>query len=374
MTATRPQENAGKEAGKEEGLPLLLPADPSIPAHLEKLVETAKDYARGAKSAATLRAYASDWRHYEAWCRRKDLDPLPPSAQVVGLYLAACAAQEPLPGRKPGSVRTIERRLSAIAWYCAQNGQPLDRADRHIREVMQGIRRKHGRPLDEKEAVLGADIIRMIETLGRDLRGLRDRAILLIGFAGGLRRSEIVGLDCGPHQTKDGSGWIEILRHGRVVTKGNDETVEFGEQGMIVHVRGKTGWREVEIGPGSSNHTCPIVALQTWLNLARIAHGPLFRRVTKNGKQPNVDRLNDKHIVRLVKRAALAAGVRGDLSEAERKRKFAGHSLRAGLATSANAGEYEVQQQLGHASVTMTRRYQRKRERFRVNLTKAAGL
>jgi integrase len=143
---------------------------------------------------------------------------------------------------------------------------------------------------------------------------------------------------------------------------------------MIVRVRGKTGWREVEIGPGSSDHTCPIVALQTWLNLARIAHGPLFRRVTKNGKQVGLARLNDKHIVRLVKRTALAAGVRGDLSEADRKRKFAGHSLRAGLATSANAGEYQVQRQLGHASVTMTRRYQRKREQFLLNLTKAAGL
>jgi integrase len=374
MTAARPQEKAGKEARDEQDPPLPLPGEASIPAHLEKLVETAKDYARGAKSPATLRAYASDWRHYEAWCRRKELDALPPSGQVVGVYLAACAAEEPRLGRKPGSVRTIERRLSAIAWYCAQKEQPLDRADRHIREVMQGIRRKHGRPPDEKEAVLGDDIIRMIETLGRDLRGLRDRAILLLGFAGGFRRSEIVGLDCGPDQTKDGSGWIEILRHGRVVTKENGETVEISGHGMIVHVRGKTGWREVEIGPGSSEHTCPIVALQTWLNLARIAHGPLFRRVTKNGKQAGVDRLNDKHIVRLVKRTALAAGVREDLSEGDRKRKFAGHSLRAGLATSAKAGEYQVQQQLGHASVTMTRRYQRKRERFRLNLTKAAGL
>jgi integrase len=132
------------------------------------------------------------------------------SASCLGPF-AACAAQEPLPGRKRGSVPTIDRRLAAIAWYCAQKGQPCDRADRHIREVMQGIRREHGRPPEEKEAVLGDDVIRMAETLHRDLRGLRDRAILLIGFAGGLRRSEIVGLDCGPDQTEDGSGWIESL-------------------------------------------------------------------------------------------------------------------------------------------------------------------
>src|ERR1700722_20782813 len=115
-----------------------VPVDPGLPAHLE-------GYARGAKAKATQRAYAADWRHYTAWCERKDLAPLPPDPQVVGLYLAACAAAPALPGKKPGSVRTIERRLSAIAWNCAQRGQPLDRADRHIAEVMKGIPRQHGR-------------------------------------------------------------------------------------------------------------------------------------------------------------------------------------------------------------------------------------
>jgi integrase len=323
-----------------------------VPAHLEKLVETAKDYARGAKAAA-----AADWRHYTAWCRRKDLEPLPPDPQVVGLYLAASASEPPAPGQKPNGVRTIERRLSAIAWTCAQNGQPLDRADRHITEVMSGIRRRHGRPPDQKEAVFAEDLKRMVATLAHDLRGLRDRAILLIGFAGGLRRSEITGLDCGPEQTKDGAGWIEFL-----------------DQGLLIRVRGKTGWREVEIGRGSSDTTCPVVALQTWLKLGRIAHGPLFRRIAGGGKEAGADRLTDKHVARLVKRTALAAGVRGDLSEAERRGKFSGHSLRAGLATAAQVDERYVQRQLGHASAEMTRRYQRQRDRFRVNLTKAAGL
>jgi integrase len=254
-------------------------------------------------------------------------------------------------------VRTIERRLSAIAWNCAQRGQPLDRADRHIAEVMSGIRRRHGRPPDQKEAVFAEDLMRMVATLDHGLRGLRDRAILLIGFAGGLRRSEITGLDCGPDQTEEGAGWIEFL-----------------DQGVLIRVRGKTGWREVEIGRGSSDLTCPVVALQTWLKLGRIAHGPLFRRIARGGKQAGPDRLTDKHVARLVKRTALAAGVRGDLSEAERRQKFSGHSLRAGLATSANVDERYVQKHLGHASAEMTRRYQRQRDRFRVNLTKAAGL
>jgi integrase len=341
---------------QSQALPAAPRQDAGVPVHLERLAETARDYARGAKAAATQRAYAADWRHYAAWCRRKDLEPLPPDPQVVGLYLAASASQTPAAGQKPSSVRTIERRLSAIAWNCAQHGQPLDRADRHIAEVMSGIRRRHGRPPDQKEAVFADDLLRMIATLDHGLRGLRDRAILLIGFAGGLRRSEITGLDCGPEQTEEGAGWIEFL-----------------DQGVLIRVRGKTGWREVEIGRGSSELTCPVVALETWLKLGRIAHGPLFRRIARGGKA-GADRLTDRHVARLVKRTALAAGVRGDLSEAERRQKFSGHSLRAGLATAAQADERYVQRQLGHASAEMTRRYQRQRDRFRVNLTKAAGL
>ncbi|MBP2449790.1 integrase [Rhizobium leguminosarum] len=137
---------------------------------------------------------------------------------------------------------------------------------------------------------------------------------------------------------------------------------------------GKTGWREVEIGRGSSDATCPVIALQTWLKLAKIAHGPLFRRVTGEGKDVGPDRLTDKQVARLVKTAALAAGVRGDLSEAERAEKFSGHSLPAGLASSAEVDERYVQKQLRHASKEMTRKYQRRRDRFRVNLTKASGL
>ena len=159
----------------------------------------------------------------------------------------------------------------------------------------------------------------MLATFDRGtLRGLRDRAMLLLGFAGGLRRSEIVGLDVGRDQTEDGRGWIEVL-----------------DKGMLVTLRGKTGWREVEVGRGSSDATCPVVALETWLKFARLAHGPLFRRVTGQGKAVGADRLNDQEVARLVKRTALAAGVRGDLPEAQRRMMFAGHSLRAGLASSA---------------------------------------
>ena len=158
--------------------------------------------------------------------------------------------------------------------------------------------------------------------------------MLLLGFAGGLRRSEIVGLDVARDLTDDSRRWIEF----------------FPDKGVLVTLRGKTGWREVEIGRGSSDATCPVVALQTWLKFARIAHGPLFRRVTGEGKMVGADRLNVQEVARFVKRAALAAGVRGDLSEGERAQKFSGHSLRAGLASSAEVDERYVQKQLGHSS------------------------
>ncbi len=331
---------------------------PALPAHLEKLADRAREYIEAASSANTRRAYASDWKHFAAWCRRQNVSTLPPDPQIVGLYITAQASGAASVGGKPSAVSTIERRLSSLSWHYAQQGLPLDRTDRHIATVLAGIRNAHARPPLQKEAVLRDDIVAMLETLDRGtLRGLRDRAILLIGFAGGLRRSEIVALDAGRDQTEDGRGWVEIQ-----------------DKGMLVTLRGKTGWREVEIGRGSSDATCPVVALATWLKLARIGHGPLFRRVTGQGKNVGPDRLTDQQVARLVKRTALAAGVRGDLTEGDRAMKFSGHSLRAGLASSAEVDERYVQKQLGHASAEMTRRYQRRRDRFRVNLTKAAGL
>ncbi|MER8957103.1 site-specific integrase [Mesorhizobium sp. M0833] len=339
--------------------PLPAIANPSLPAHLEALAGRARDYIEAASSANTRRAYAADWKHFSSWCRRQGIEMFPPDPQVVGLYIAACASGTATGDKKPNTVSTIERRLSSLSWNCAQRGQPLDRKDRHIATVMAGVRNTHASPPRQKEAILPEDLIAMLETLDRGtLRGLRDRAMLLLGFAGGLRRSEIVGLDVGRDQTEDGRGWVEI----------------FADKGLLVTLRGKTGWREVEIGRGSSDATCPVVALQTWLKLARIGHGPLFRRVIGQGRAVGADRLNDQEVARLVTRTALAAGVRGDLSEGERGQKFAGHSLRAGLASSAEVDERYVQKQLGHASAEMTRKYQRRRDRFRVNLTKASGL
>lgn len=346
---------AGVPAGRPSPL---AKANAGVPAHLQDLTDRARGYVEAASSANTRRAYASDWKHFTAWCRRQNLSPLPPDPQLVGLYITACASGTAEHGMKPNTVSTIERRLAAIGWSFSQRGMPLDRKDRAIATVMAGIRNRHAAPPRQKEALLPEDLIAMLEILDRGtLRGLRDRAMLLVGFAGGLRRSEIVGLDLGRDQTEDGHGWTEIF-----------------EKGMLVTLRGKTGWREVEIGRGSADTTCPVAAVETWIKFAKLAKGPLFRRVTGQGKNVGPDRLNDQEVARLVKKAALAAGIRGDLPEIERGLKFAGHSLRAGLASSAEVDERYVQKQLGHASAEMTRRYQRRRDRFRVNLTKAAGL
>ena len=358
--SARSLDTAEPVAVADDALPL--PASPALPDHLQGLAAQARGYVAAASSANTRKAYASDWKHFAAWCRRQGLSVLPPDPQVVGLYITACASgsgdDTPAPG-KAMRVATIERRLSSLCWtYAQRGGERLDRKDRHIATVMAGIRNRHAAPPRQKAAILPDDLIAMLETLDRGaLRGIRDRAMLLLGFAGGLRRSEITGLDLGRDQSEDGRGWVEIF-----------------DKGALLTLRGKTGWREVEIGRGSCDATCPVVALEAWIRFARLARGPLFRRVTGKGKDVGPERLNDQEVARLVKRAALAAGVRSDLPQAERGALFAGHSLRAGLASAAEVDERHVQKQLGHASAEMTRRYQRRRDRFRVNLTKAAGL
>lgn len=322
---------------------------------LDRLVDSARDYAKASTAENTNKAYTVDWKHFARWCRLKGVEPLPPSPEMIGLYLADLAAPT---GKAPAlSVSTIDRRLSGLAWNYAQRGFILDRKNRHIATVLAGIKRKHARPPVQKEAILRDDILAMVATLPFDLRGLRDRAILFLGYAGGLRRSEIVSLDVHKDDTPDSGGWIEIL-----------------EEGVLLTLNAKTGWRDVEIGRGSSDQTCPVHALDQWLHFAKIDFGPVFVRTSRDGTKALAARLSDKHVARLIKQTVLDAGIRSDLPEKERLALFSGHSLRAGLASSAEVDERYVQKQLGHASAEMTRRYQRRRDRFRVNLTKAAGL
>ena len=156
---------------------------------------------------------------------------------------------------------------------------PPLRASPTFARYSAGICRQHARPPVQKEAVLGEDILAMMATLSYDMRGMRDRAILLIGYAGGLRQCEIVSLAHGRDDTPDSGGWIEVEA-----------------EGAILRLLRKTGWREVEIGRGSSDQTCPIPALEQWLHFAKIDFGPLFRRTSRDNKRVLPDRLSDKHV------------------------------------------------------------------------------
>ncbi len=357
--SSAPEDTTGEhefdERASGETAPIALPTHLAGSGNLDQLVETARDYARAATAENTNKAYAADWAHFARWCRLKGAKPLPPSPEMIGLYLVDLAAPS---SKAPAlSVSTIERRLSGLAWNFTQRGYALDRKNRHIATVLAGIKRKHARPPVQKEAILAEDILVIVATLPFDLRGLRDRAILLLGYAGGLRRSEIVSLDVQKDDTPDSGGWIEI-----------------SDQGVVLTLNAKTGWREVEIGRGSSDQTCPVHALEEWLHFAKIDFGPVFVRTSRDGKRALDARLSDKHVARLIKQTVLEAGIRADLPEADRLALFSGHSLRAGLASSAEVDERYVQKHLGHASAEMTRRYQRRRDRFRMNLTKAAGL
>ena len=211
----------------------------ALPSHVvgsgvfDQLVEKAREYAEASTAENTKKAYAADWKHFVRWCRMRGTDPLPPSPKVIGLYLTDLVTHSN--GAPTLSVSTIDRRLSGLAWNYAQRGFALDRKDRHIATVLAGIKRKHARPPLQKEAILPEDILAMIATLRFDLRGLRDRAILLLGYAGGLRRSEIVSLDINKDDTPDSLGWVEIF-----------------DDGIVLTLNAKTGWREVEIGRGAT--------------------------------------------------------------------------------------------------------------------------
>ena len=364
--STSAPSNATDEAQQDERdrssqAAIALPAHVAGSGTLDRLVDQARDYASKATAENTNKAYKADWAHFASWCRRKGTDPLIPSPAVVGLYITDCA--KPQNGSPALSVATIERRMSGLSSHFRQRGLSLDLRDRHIATVWAGIKNTQGTPPVQKEAVLAEDVIAMIAILSFNLRDMCDRAILLLGYAGGLRRTEIGGLDMGKDQTDDGRGWLQILKGG-----------------AVLHIKGKTGWREVEIGRGSSEQTCPVHVLEQWLHYARIDFGPVFWRVFRDNFGVGTERLSDKHVVRLIKRLVVDAGVGLDrpalaqLSDEDRAKCFAGHSLRAGLASSAEADERYVQKQFGHASAEMTRRYQRRRDRFRVNLTKAAGL
>ena len=303
--------------------------------------DQARAYADRSRAASTLRAYAADWRDFSAWCAGHRLPVLPAAPETVALYLAARAAT----GRY--TVATLQRRLSAIAQAHKEAGADSPTRLPPVPRVWAGIRRAHGAAPVAKAPLLTADVRAMVEHLPDGLLGLRDRALLLVGFAGGFRRSELVAF--------------------------NMEDAAFTRDGLVLTLRrAKTGQegqgRPVGIPYGGRPLTCPVRALEDWLRAAAIADGPLFRAVDRHGNVASRG-LCDRTVARVVQRAAAAAG----LDPA----RYAGHSLRAGLATAAaqaGVSERAILAQTGHRAFTMVRRSIREGSLFRDNAAAAVGL
>jgi site-specific recombinase XerD len=315
------------------------PVEPDGSPALVDLEEQATDYARNSRSANTLKAYRSDWRAFAGWCKQHGLVPLPADPTTVAMYLTGEATRL--------KTSTLRRRLSSIAVAHAVAGEATPTDDVRVKATWAGIRRAHGTAEKGKVPILTDDIRAMVGALPDSLVGCRDAALLLMGFAGGFRRSELVGLDV--------------------------EDVSDTSDGLIVTIRkSKTDQeaqgRQVGIPYGSNPLTCPVRAYRAWLAASRITTGPLFRPVNRHGHLGS-SRLSDRAVALAVKRAAVALGHDGS--------ELAGHSLRSGMATSAalaGATETEIMRHTGHRSIAVLQRYIRAGTLFHGNAAARLGL
>ena len=260
-------------------------------------------------SVNTATAYAQDWAHFLRWCRMQGADPLPPSPRLLGQYIANLGAQPPAGSGL--ALVSIKRRLSGLGWAYAKRGHVLDRNDSQISTAIATLHGETAPAARQKRGISQTERQAMIATLPNDLRGLRDRAILLIGMAAPLRRSELTGL------------WLS----DKNATGRN--CIERADEGLTLHLHRKTGLLELQIARIPTATTCPVEALEQWLHYARIKSGPIFVAVSRDGRRAMSTPLNDKHIPRLIKHTILASGIRNDLTDAERNLLYAGLSLRA---------------------------------------------
>jgi integrase len=291
---------------------------------------------------ATRRAFQSDWCQFTAWCKRHGHVSLPAAPETVALYLADHAGLY--------KVSTLQRRLWAVsqAHKAARLASPT--ADPSVRRVFAGVRREQGTAQGAKAPILTDDLREMVAALPATARGQRDRLMLLLGFAGAFRRSELVALNLAD---------VRITAQGLVVTVRKSKTDQEGKG------------RRVGIPPGKEEATCPVAALQAWQETLRavgVKSGALFRYVDRHGNITQT-RSSGYCVARVVKRAVLATGRDPAL--------YAGHSLRAGLATAAaigGASDRAIMRATGHKSRKMLDRYIRDAELFRDSAATSAGL
>lgn len=289
---------------------------------------------------STRKAYAKHWAAFTAWCTEQGLCALPAAPQTVALYLAARADQ----GLK---VTTIELTLTTISQAHLVGGYPSPRSDRLVRETWKGIRRRVGIAKSKKDPLSAPDLRRMVDAMPSGLIGLRDRALILLGFAGGFRRSELVALNCAD---------LTFVPEGLEAVVRRSKTDQEGEGLMKV------------IAYGSDPATCPVRSLQDWLELAGIGEGPVFRPISRH-EHISDQRLTDFAVAVIIKRVAKKAGLPTP--------QLSGHSLRAGFVIEAkkNGADYPaIMDQTGHTKLETVHGYNRRKKKWQRPASAKLGL
>jgi len=296
--------------------------------------ETARAFAQSrryqtkADAANTLRAYAHDWTAFREWCAARSLSSLPADPETVGAYLAQAG--------EGFSSSTLRRRVAAIARMHRSKNLTFSTTHPAVRETLRGIARDFGAPPKQAEALLTDDVKRLVETCDDDLTGIRDRALLLLCFAGAFRRSELAALDVSDIRTVPGGLRVTIVR---------SKTDKAGKGATII------------IAKGSLAETCPVQSLATWLKQAGIADGPVFRKVDRWGRVHATRLVPDAVRQILLKRAALA-GLTGSVMQ-----PITAHGLRAGFVTAAyrnGVPDEEIMEHTRHRNLTTMRGYVRR--------------
>lgn len=322
---------------QDEHFPLIPPTS-----GLEELFQRANGLMRASSAPSTRKAYSADWRDFETWCAAHGLPSLPSTPETVALYIADCSTRL--------APATIARRLASItkAHQAAGCGNsPASTRHFVVSEVLKGARRTLGVAQRCKDPLLADDIRRLIGACPPGLLGLRDRALVLIGFAGAFRRSELASIDVSD---------LAFSGCGLVIRLGPSKTDQEG------------AGREVAIPFGEHPETCPVRTLREWLTVAAIGQGAVFRGVDRHGRL-SAHRLHSDSIGTILKRAAARCGMDPT--------NIAGHSMRAGMATQAarnGASERIIAKTTGHRSQRTLERYIRSGHLFLENAARTLGL
>jgi integrase len=315
---------------------------PATPAGAEAALAAARAYARAALAPETRRAYAADWQHFSEWCRGAGCAPLPAEPAAVAAYLASLAGLYSRPA--------LERRLAAIGHAHRLANLEWSAGHPAIRATLRGIFRTHRRRGRKAAALTSAELKRLVAACGGDLAGLRDRALLLLGFAGALRRAELVGVDR-EHIRFTDAGLRLLLPSSKTDQEGKG--VELG------------------IGRGKRRETCPARALEDWLDASGCKFGPVFRKVDRWG---NVEhrRLGGDAVRDVLLRRAAQAKLTVHGSE-----RLSPHGLRAGFVTEAylaGARDEQVMDHTRHRDLKTMRGYVRRARLVADSATKLLDL